>query len=250
MSTSLFVAAVTDADVSARILDAEGPVLVDVWAAWCTPCLTLKPVIDRLGESYRDRVTVLTLDADTNVETVTRYDVRSLPTVLLFDRGALIERSTGAQSYGSYAAMLDRHLAARASGAAPAPVAAPAPTPETPTDSPTMREARELAVSAEPMVLFKHSVTCPISMMAKRRFDAFVAANPAVPTRVVIVQRERPLSNAIEELLRVQHESPQAIVVHNGAVVWHGSHGKVTEDSLTQAIRMARPAQGPRTAGA
>ena len=100
---------------------------MDVWAGWCTPCLTLKPVIERLAESYRDRVTMLTLDADTNLETVTRFDVRSLPTVLLFADGALVERTTGAQSTGRYQAMLDRHLAARAAGIAPEPVAAATP---------------------------------------------------------------------------------------------------------------------------
>jgi thioredoxin 1 len=242
MSDSSCVAAVTDADFPARVVAASGPVLVDVWAAWCTPCLTLKPVIDRLAESYRDRVTVLTLDADTNLETVTRFDVRSLPTVLLFAGGALVERSTGAQSYGRYAEMLDRQLAARAAGVAPVPFSAvaPASTP-TATDDPMMREVRALAVSAEPLVLFKHSATCPISSTAKRHFDAFVDAHPEVPTRLVVVQRERLLSNAIEDALGVQHESPQAIVVQGGAVVWHASHGRITVSALEQAVRMAAP---------
>lgn len=220
---------------------------MDVWAGWCTPCLTLKPVIERLAESYRDRVTVLTLDADTNLETVTRFDVRSLPTVLLFADGALVDRTTGAQSAGRYQAMLDRHLAARAAGIAPVPVTAATPaTPASPPpreDSPLMREVRELAVSAEPLVLFKHSATCPISTTAKRQFDAFVAAHPTVPTRLVVVQHERPLSNAIEDALGVQHESPQAIVVQGGSVVWHASHGRITADTLAQAVKMAAPAR-------
>ncbi|MFN9116723.1 MAG: bacillithiol system redox-active protein YtxJ [Gemmatimonas sp.] len=240
MNSSSSVATVTDADFPARVHSAPGLVLVDVWAGWCTPCLTLKPVIERLAESYRDRVTVLTLDADTNLETVTRFDVRSLPTVLLFADGALVERSTGAQSYGRYTEMLDHQLAARAAGRPPEPVAAATAVNAPPRDdSPTMREVRELAVSAEPLVLFKHSATCPISSTAKRQFDAFADAHPEGPTRIVVVQRERPLSNAIEDALGVQHESPQAIVVQGGRVVWHASHGRITADALKQAVKTA-----------
>lgn len=240
MSTSFSVAAVTDADFAAQVLQSPVPVLVDIWAAWCQPCVTLKPVMQRLAESYSGRVTVLTLDADVNLETVTAFDVRALPTVLLFDRGTLVARETGAQSLATYAALLERQLAARDTGAAPQPVAATtaAPAPE-PSDSPAMREARALAAATEPMVLFKHSVTCPISIGAKVEYDAFVRQHPQVPTRLVVVQQERPLSNAIAELLRVRHESPQAIVVKEGQVVWHASHQRITAERVAAAVATA-----------
>lgn len=230
----------TDAEFSARVLQSPVPVLVDVWASWCQPCLTLKPVMQRLAESYSGRMTVLTLDADHNLETVTAFDVRALPTVLLFDRGALVARQSGAQSLATYVGVLDAHLAAREAGASSAPLPAAAPEPAREADaSPAMQEARALAAAGTPTVLFKHSATCSISIDVKRQYDAFVRAHPEVPTRLVVVQHERSLSNAIADVLRVRHESPQALVVKDGHVVWHGSHHRITQERLAAAVAMA-----------
>jgi thioredoxin 1 len=184
---------------------------------------------------------VLTLDADTNLETVTRYGVRSLPTVLLFDRGVLVDRQVAAQSFQTYAAAVERVLAYRATGLPPVPVAGTAtasPAARAANGSPEAAEVEALAASDTPLVIFKHSATCIISITVKQQYDAFVAANPGVPTRLVVVQQERPLSNAIEDVLRVQHESPQALVVHQGRVLWHASHRRITADALAQAVRV------------
>lgn len=232
--------AVTDSEFAAQVLASPVPVLVDVWAAWCAPCVTLKPTIERLEERYRGAVTVLTLDADTNLETVTRFGVRSLPTVLCFDRGILVDRQVGAQSYQTYAAMVDRHLAHHAAGLPPVPVGGatlPASAGRATTSSPEAAEVQALAASETPLVIFKHSATCIISITVKRQYDAFVEAHPDVPTRLVVVQQERPLSNAIEDVLRVEHESPQALVVQHGRVLWHASHRRITADALAQAVR-------------
>lgn len=240
MSESEFLAAVTDAEVAARVLQSPVPVLVDVWASWCQPCVTLTPVMNRLAQSYRDRVTVLTLDADSNLETVTKYDVRALPTVLLFDQGALIGRQSGAQALSTYTAMLDARLLARAAGIAAAPIAAATPRVAVPAaDSPAMRDARELVDRDTPVVIFKHSATCSISIGVKREYDAFVRENPEAETRLLIVQNERPLSTALAELLRVQHESPQALVVRHGQVIWHASHQRITASRIVDALRTA-----------
>lgn len=230
-------ATVSDAEFSARVHRSPIPVVVDVWAAWCQPCVTLKPVMNRLAETYRDRVTVLTLDADTNLETVTAYDVRALPTVLLFDRGVLVGRQAGAQSMSTYAAMLDAQLSARETGAplAPLPNAAPRATAE-PTDSFATAEARALAAAAVPTLIFKHSATCIISLGVKQEYDRFVHEYPEVPTRLVVVQQERPLSNALADVLQVEHESPQAIVVRGGQVIWHASHRRITAARLADAV--------------
>lgn len=243
MSLSVSLAAVTDAEFSARVLQSPVPVLVDVWAGWCQPCVGLKPVMQRLAEKYQGRVTVLTLDADTNLETVTRYDVRALPTVLLFDGGTLVERQSGAQSFSTYERVLDARLAAKAQGVAPTPFTAvpPRPLQAQPDGQDALQEALALVFAPTPTVVFKHSVTCSISIGVKREFDAFVAAHPQVPTRLVIVQRERPLSNALAEVLRVRHESPQAMVVRDGAVVWHASHHRITAQALASAMSTAVP---------
>jgi thioredoxin len=235
------VPAVTDADFAERVLGAPVPVLVDVWASWCAPCVALEPVVERLAESYRETVRVVALDADSNLETVTRYDVRALPTLLLFDRGALVERVSGAQSYGSYAAMLDRRLATRAQGGAVAAAPSAPATPRAWFDEPVLQEAQQLVSSPHPTVVFKHSPTCSISVAVKREYDAFVAAHPHVPTRMVLVQRERSLSDALADVLRIRHESPQAIVVQDGAVIWHASHRRVTAERIAQALRTTGP---------
>ena len=95
MSASSVLAAVTDADFADRVLAAPGVVVVDCWAAWCTPCLTLAPVLERLAEAYRDRASVVTLDADANQETVVKFNVRSLPAVLVFRNGVVVARHSG-----------------------------------------------------------------------------------------------------------------------------------------------------------
>lgn len=240
MTETVTPTAVTDAEFAARVLQSPIPVLVDVWAAWCQPCVTLKPVMHRLAESYRDRATVFTLDADSNVETVTRFDIRALPTVLLFDQGVLLARQVGAQSQATYTALLDARLAAREAGVVPTPVATttPAAVPPAP-ESPAMREARELAACEVPTLLFKHSATCSISIGVKREYDAFVRAHPDVPTRLLVVQQERPLSNALADVLRVEHESPQALVVRQGQVLWHASHHRITAGRIADAVTTA-----------
>ena len=89
-----------------------------------------------------------------------------------------------------------------------------------------------------PVVIFKHSLTCPISAAAYEQmaeFDGEVA--------LIEVQRARELSTEIENRLGVTHESPQVIVLRNGQVVWNASHFKVTADAVTEAVRQANGAK-------
>jgi bacillithiol system protein YtxJ len=85
-----------------------------------------------------------------------------------------------------------------------------------------------------PVVIFKHSLTCPISAAAYEQmaeFDGEVA--------LVEVQRARELSSAIQDRLGVAHESPQVIVLRNGRVAWNASHFKITTDAVAAAVRAA-----------
>jgi thioredoxin len=237
--------AIVDATFAQEVLEAPQPVLVDIWAPWCAPCVALKPVLERVAEQLAGRVKVLTLNADENLETVTRFGVRALPTVLLFDRGALVDRLTGAHPIDRYLALLAPVLEARAAGApVPAPPAPVAPWSARPAGRATSAahdEARALADSPEALVVFKHSATCIISLTVIREFEAFRTALPDVPTRLVVVQQERALSNALEDVLQVQHESPQALVVQQGRALWHASHRRITADRLAQAVGRSIP---------
>ena len=105
------VALLTDGAFATDVLAHPGLVVVDVWAEWCTPCRALVPIFTTLADRYDGRVRVAKLDADANLETVTRFDVRALPTVLIFQGGALVERLSGARSLGAYVDAIDAHLA-------------------------------------------------------------------------------------------------------------------------------------------
>ncbi len=86
----------------------------------------------------------------------------------------------------------------------------------------------------QPVVIFKHSLTCPISSAA---YDQMSGYNGEVA--LVEVQVARRLSNEIESRLGVPHESPQVIVLHKGKVAWNASHFKITAEAVAEAVRMA-----------
>lgn len=88
---------------------------------------------------------------------------------------------------------------------------------------------------SQPVVIFKHSLTCPISAAAYSQMAAY-----AGEVSLIEVQIARELSREIENRLGVAHESPQVIVLHNGQVVWNASHFAITVDAVTQAVRDAQ----------
>lgn len=91
----------------------------------------------------------------------------------------------------------------------------------------------------EPVLIFKHSATCPISAAAMNEFAGFLQQAPAgqFAAGYLIVQEDRPISNTVAQQLGVKHESPQAIVVKDGRAVWHASHWNVTAAALAAALR-------------
>jgi bacillithiol system protein YtxJ len=83
-----------------------------------------------------------------------------------------------------------------------------------------------------PVILFKHSLTCPISARAYREMQQFEGE-----VALVVVQRAREVSRAVETVTGVQHESPQAIILRNGRPAWSASHFDITADAVAQAAR-------------
>lgn len=239
------VPSVSDAAFADEVLAAPYPVLVEFGAEWCAPCRAVEPIIEQLRATYAGRVRVRAVDADTALETVTRYGVRNIPTVLLFDNGQLVERVVGARSAGEYTQLLEKHLAthtprvAQPDSAWQTPLAEMPLWAEAPPDASSHAAATALVDADEPLMVFKHSATCSISVSVKRQLDAFIAANPHLPTRVVVVQNERRLSDALAVVLQVRHESPQALLVQNGRLLWHASHRRITTDALGEAFRAA-----------
>jgi len=80
----------------------SGCVLVDFWATWCMPCRMVAPIIEELADEYNGRVTVAKVDVDSEGEIATRYGIRSIPTVILFNGGVEVKRFIGVQSKEKY----------------------------------------------------------------------------------------------------------------------------------------------------
>jgi thioredoxin 1 len=108
------VSDVNDADFQAEVLDSEQPVVVDFWAPWCGPCRVVSPIIDDLAGQHGERVSFLKLNVDDNPTTAARYNVLSIPTVILFERGEPQDTVIGARSKSHYESAWQRWLSAAA----------------------------------------------------------------------------------------------------------------------------------------
>lgn len=100
----------TDADFETDVLQSDQPVLVDFWATWCGPCIQMAPVIDAVAEQYAGKVKVGKLDVDHNPMAAQRFNVRGIPTMLLFKGGAPVQQIVGAVPEENLRTALDAHL--------------------------------------------------------------------------------------------------------------------------------------------
>jgi thioredoxin 1 len=107
------VVAVTDADWDARVLGGDTPVLVDFWAPWCVPCRKVEPVVRDLAARYAGRLTVARLNVDDEPRSAGRYEVLSLPTLILFRDGEPVERIAGAVKPARLERAVVAHIDAR-----------------------------------------------------------------------------------------------------------------------------------------
>jgi thioredoxin 2 len=100
---------VTDESFAVEVEQSSLPVLLDLWAAWCRPCLSLAPEIEQIASEMAGKVKVVKLNIDENPETTARFGVRSIPTMLLFKHGKERDRLVGLQSKSAILARL-RHV--------------------------------------------------------------------------------------------------------------------------------------------
>jgi thioredoxin 1 len=100
----------TDQNFEAEVLKSDKPVLVDFWAEWCAPCRMMAPAVEAVAVEFADRAKVGKLNVDENQSSAGRYNIRGIPTLLLFKNGEIEEQSVGVTSKDAIAKMLERHL--------------------------------------------------------------------------------------------------------------------------------------------
>jgi thioredoxin 1 len=104
-------AAVTDGDFTKEVLESTTPVVVDFWATWCGPCQVMGPVIDSIAGEYAGKVKILKLNVDENQATPAKYGVRGIPTLILFNKGEVVDRLVGAQPKANVESLLKKVIA-------------------------------------------------------------------------------------------------------------------------------------------
>jgi thioredoxin 1 len=103
---------VDDGNWDAEVLGADRPVLVDFWAEWCPPCKAMDPILDQLTVELADKVKIVKLDVDSNPSTTVRYNVRAMPTLIVFKDGEPVDYKVGAgQSRAQLIKWLDQFAA-------------------------------------------------------------------------------------------------------------------------------------------
>jgi len=85
----------SDANFNDEVINAKGTVMVDFWATWCGPCVMAGPVVNAMADDYKGKVKIGKLDVDANQETAAKFNVMSIPTVILFKDGKEIARKVG-----------------------------------------------------------------------------------------------------------------------------------------------------------
>ncbi len=101
---------VSDETFDAEVIKSDVPVLVDFWAAWCAPCRMLAPTVDQVAGDYKGKAKVVKLNVDDNSETSARYNIRGIPTLLLFKNGEVKDQIVGATSKDHIQRVIDAQL--------------------------------------------------------------------------------------------------------------------------------------------
>tara|TARA_B100002051_G_scaffold81556_2_gene77876 strand:+ start:4961 stop:5293 length:333 start_codon:yes stop_codon:yes gene_type:complete len=103
-----FTKDVNENDFDSMVINSDKPVLVDFWAEWCGPCKMLTPTIDAISEEYNDKSVIVKVNVDEAPAIATKYGIRSIPSLLFFNNGEVVEQKVGAVSKDELTAVLDK----------------------------------------------------------------------------------------------------------------------------------------------
>ncbi len=100
---------ITDATLE-EVLATDKLVVVDFWAEWCGPCKMIGPIIEQIGEEYKDKVVVGKVDVDDNDEAAAKYGIRNIPTVLFIKNGEVVDKVVGAGGKSLFTDKVEKHM--------------------------------------------------------------------------------------------------------------------------------------------
>lgn len=101
---------ITDQNFEELVLKSDKPVILDLWAEWCPPCLKIAPLIEEISKEYEGKAIAGKLNVDNSPEVSVRYGVRNIPTILYFKNGELVDKQVGAAPKNVLAEKLEKHL--------------------------------------------------------------------------------------------------------------------------------------------
>ena len=101
---------ITDQNFESVVLNSDKPVLVDFWAAWCGPCLMMAPVVEELATDLAGKAVIGKLDVDSNPNMTAQFGIRSIPTMMVFKGGNMVEKVIGATSKSELEKRLAKHM--------------------------------------------------------------------------------------------------------------------------------------------
>ena len=101
---------ISDDTFEENVITKGQPIIVDFWAEWCGPCKQIGPILEEISDEYIDKITIGKLDVDENPETPGKFQIRGIPTMLLFNNGELIDTKVGMSSKADLTEWIDKNI--------------------------------------------------------------------------------------------------------------------------------------------
>jgi len=101
---------ISDDTFEENVINNKKPIILDFWAEWCAPCKQIGPILEEISDEYNDKIIVGKMDVDENPETPGKYQIRGIPTMLLFNKGELIDTKVGMSSKADLKEWIDQNI--------------------------------------------------------------------------------------------------------------------------------------------